>query len=111
MFISPAVELARDLIQIFGIPATIGAVVWVAVTYKQGQTKLEDIHGNSQQALHDVANVQTAVDVLQSNHMRHMQEGIEGLNRQGEKQIDLLVSLDKNIAVMAASNSKKSRRG
>jgi uncharacterized protein YpmB len=112
MFVSPAVELARDLIQIFGIPAIIAAVAWVAVTYEQGQAKLNDIHANSAQALTDVANVKQVVDVMQSNHLKHVQEGVEGLNKQGEKQIELLTSLDKNIAVMTAVNAvKKSRRG
>jgi len=48
-----------------------------------------------------ITGINTKLDVLTDNHAKHIQEGIQQLNEKSDKQTELLVSMDKSLAVIA----------
>ena len=92
--VTPHLDLAEKLIHIFGIPGVIGAIVWLARVYERGTQQLRDIDEGTKIAIKTTAEVKSAVDTIQNNHMAHLAEELKG-------QTGLLTSMDKNLAILA----------
>lgn len=93
MLASPFLDNARDIIHIVGIPGIIGAIVWMIRKNDNAQRQLHDIDNNTKLSVTTVAEVKAAVDVMQNNHLAHVQKELEG-------QTPILQNMDKNISIL-----------
>ena len=89
-----ALDVLQQLIQIFGIPGLLAGLIWGVRAWTNGQNQLKQIDTNSKSAFETAAIIKLQVDNLQTNHMKHLTE-------QSEKQVELLTSIDKNLAIQA----------
>jgi hypothetical protein len=90
---TPHLDIVEKLVRIFGWPALIGVVAWLVRTFDASNRKLTDIDKHSKAAFDTVVVVQAQVDMMQSNHMAHMQDELKG-------QTTILSNMDKNIALL-----------
>ena len=103
---SPTVETIHSIVEIFGWPALLTGFVWLVRTFDKGQRELRDIHDGTKLAVTTVAEVKNAVDTMQTNHLAHLQDGIESLAKSNDKAVELLVSVDRNIAILADRSTR-----
>lgn len=84
------IDVAEKLVHIFGIPAIIGAIVWLSRQYEGSRRAFTDLHNNTKLAVKTVADVKMAVDTIQTNHLKHLEDGIIALGSQSQQQVVLL---------------------
>lgn len=84
------IDVTEKLVHIFGIPAIIGAIVWLSRQYEGSRRAFTDLHNNTKLAVETVADVKMAVDTIQTNHLKHLEDGIVALGSQGQQQVVLL---------------------
>lgn len=108
--INPTLEAVDSIVRIFGIPAIVGALVWVVRVYDRGTETVKEIHADTKANLATTTAVQTAVDLLATNHMKHMGDDIKSLSVQGDKQIEALQSIDSGIKLLVDRGTRGSRQ-
>ena len=96
----PQLDLVDELIRIFGWPALLGALVWAVRKWDAGQHDLKSMALNTTKAVSGVEDVKAQVTVLQTNHMAHLQEGIEQVAKSNDQAVSILQNIDKGIAVL-----------
>jgi len=96
----PQLDLVEEVIRMIGWPSLAAAFVWTIRKYDAGQRKFEEIGKNTEIAVKGVAEVKTAVDTIQNNHLHHLQEGITRLAESNDAAVAVLQSIDKGITVL-----------
>jgi hypothetical protein len=91
---TPHLDIVEKLTHIIGIPAIVAGIVWLVRTFDASQRQWKDIDSNSKAAFDTASVIKSQVDVLQNNHMAHMETELKN-------QTQLLTSVDKNIAIIA----------
>lgn len=86
-----SIDVVEKLVRIFGIPGIIGAIVWMIRQYDATQRAFLSLHENTKLAVSTVAEVKSAVDTIQTNHLKHLEDGITALGSQCTRQVELLV--------------------
>ena len=62
--------------------------------------KIADINIKTDETAHLVAETKAAVDVIQTNHLVHLNQGIQDVAEASEEHTKILASIDKNIALL-----------
>jgi len=98
-------EAARhSLLWICGVIGTVGAaagiciglIKWMNSTYKRGTqlvdeiSKIQNISIQSKETARVVADTKLAVDLIQTNHLAHLEQGITDVARTNTEMVDLL---------------------
>lgn len=96
----PYLDLLDQVVRIFGYPAILGAIWWAVRKFDVVHEKFEKISANAEIAVAGVAEVKAKVDVIQSNHLSHLQTGIEALAISNDKAVEVLQGIAQNIAVL-----------
>ena len=107
MFIDPTphLDVIEKLSHVIGIPAIVGAIVWLVRTYDASVRQLKDIHEGTEKAIKTTAEVKASVDTIQNNHMAHLSADLK-------EQTALLTNMDKSLAIIADRTARPaSRRG
>lgn len=86
-----SIDVVEKLVHIFGIPSIVGTIVWLIRQYDAGRRELKDLHENTKLTVSSVAEVKLAVDTMQTNHLKHLEDGINSLGSQCTRQVELLV--------------------
>ncbi len=95
-----SLDVVEKLVHIFGIPAIVGAIVWMMRKYDAGEKGWQEIRDNTKLSVATAAEVKLAVDTMQTNHLAHISEDIKSLHSSETKTIEVLTSIDKGIAVL-----------
>jgi hypothetical protein len=90
----PHLDLAEQLVHIFGIPGLLAGLVWFVRTYDKGSRALKDVVEDTTETRRMVLETLGGVGEIKSNHLAHIQKEIEN-------QTPLLTSMDKNLTVIA----------
>jgi hypothetical protein len=85
------IDVTEKLIHIFGIPSIVAAIVWSIRQYDASRRAFVALHDNTKQALSATAEIKAAVDTIQTNHLKHLEDGIIAIGSQGTRQTELLV--------------------
>jgi hypothetical protein len=96
------IDLIDKLVRIIGWPTLLGALVWIVRKWDKGQADFTEVCANTRTAVSGVAEVKAQVDKIQTNHFAHLQDSMQTLVQQSSKQVEILTSVDKNIAVLGA---------
>jgi hypothetical protein len=95
-----SIDVVEKLVHIFGIPAIVGVIVWLIRQYDATQRTFTALHENTKLAVARVAEVKSAVDVIQTNHLKHLEDSMISLAKSHADANSILVSIDKGIAVL-----------
>jgi hypothetical protein len=87
------VQILDAAIRIFSFPTLVGVLVWVVRTYDRGQAQLKEIDTNAK-------TINAKVDVIQTNHLAHLQTGIAKVAESNDKAVELLTQIDKSMTVL-----------
>ena len=96
----PLLDYADELVRTFGVPALLGGLIWAIRTAVKGIAQFKEIDNNTKLAVSTTVAVKAAVETMQTNHVAHLQSGIDLLGKQGETQVTTLASIDKGISVL-----------
>lgn len=86
-----SIDVVEKLVHIFGIPGIIVVIAWLIRQYDATQRAFISLHENTKLAVNTVAEVKLAVDTMQTNHLKHLEDGINALGQQCTRQVELLV--------------------
>jgi hypothetical protein len=97
----PHLDLVDQILRIIGWPALLSMLVWAIRTYDKGQAQFKDMDKNTQTAVATVEQVKTMVSVMQTNHLAHLQTGIEQVAKSNDQAVAVLSRIDTNIQILA----------
>ena len=100
MQMHPHLDLFDEIIRILGWPTLLGVLVWAIRTWDKGQRQFTEIGENTKTAVTGVAQVKAQVDVIQTNHLAHLQDGITRLADSNDKAVEVLGEIKTGIAVL-----------
>jgi hypothetical protein len=91
------VGLFRDVVATIGFP-TIAALIWkMARVYSQSQDELRKLTSSQTETLQLAADVKRNVDIIQNNHLAHIEDVMSNVVEHQKKGFDLLtVQWDKS---------------
>jgi hypothetical protein len=90
---TPTLDIVDKVVRIFGIPAIIGAIVWLVKTW----TKFDARSANTEAI---AADVKKTTDEIATNHLQHLTQDMKDQKeRQGET-IEVLRNIDTNISIL-----------
>jgi|SRR5208282_3994697 len=92
--VTPHLDTLDKIVRVVSLPAIFGGIIWLVRTFDASQRQWKDIDTNSKAAFETASTIKSQVDVLQNNHMAHMEVELKG-------QTTLLTSMDKNLAIIA----------
>src|ERR1017187_849787 len=95
----PQLEFADVIIRLLGWPFLIGTLIWVVRTWDRGQQQLKELETNTRISAATITMVKDAVSLIQTNHLTHLQSGMEAVAASNEKTAAML-------AAVAVSNDK-----
>ena len=97
----PQLDYVDQLLRLFSWPTLLGVLVWAIRTYDKGQRQFQEIDKNTQTAVASVEQVKTMVTVMQTNHLAHLQTGIEQVAKSNDEAVTVLGRIDTNIQILA----------
>lgn len=89
-----------------GAGVFIGALKWTGAVWTKicaavtHLSMIQEVAVKSDETQKQIADMKSVVDLIQTNHLNHLQSGITMLTEQGEKQIELLGTIDKGIGIL-----------
>lgn len=101
MVVPPQLELIDTIIRMVGWPAFLGAAVWAIRKWDAGQREFRDLHANTKQAADTVLLVKQEVDIIKTNHLAHLQTGIDAVAKSNDQAVEILRKIDTGITVLA----------
>lgn len=96
----PNLDFVEQLVHVFGYPVLIGVLVWAVRVWDGGRRQFKDIESNTKTTLTEIAMVKSAVGIIESNHLTHLQDGIEKLTVSNDKAVDVLHEINKGIGIL-----------
>jgi hypothetical protein len=99
--VSPQLETIDTVVRIIGWPALLSGLVWVIRKWDAGQREFKDLHANTKLAADTVAQVKMEVDLIKSNHLAHLQDGITRLAGSNDRAVEILQKIDTGIQILA----------
>jgi hypothetical protein len=102
----PQLDIIDQILRIIGWPALLSILVWAIRTYDKGQVQFHEMEENTKTAVATVEQVKTMVSVMQTNHLAHLQSGIEQVAKSNDKAVEVLGRIDTNIQILADRNSR-----
>lgn len=97
----PQLDLFDEVVRILGWPTLLCILVWAIRTWDKGQRQFKEIDGNTKTTIASVAQVKDLVTVMQTNHLAHLQTGIEAVAKSNDKAVEILQKIDTGITVLA----------
>jgi hypothetical protein len=98
--IAPAVEAVHSVVEILGWPTLLATIVWVVRKWDKLTGELRSIDKRTQDNLVTTTVVKAAVETIRDNHLAHVEQGVKDLASSHDKTIEVLGSIDKNIALL-----------
>ena len=83
MFVTmnPQLDLLDEIVRILGWPAVVTTLVWVVRKWDAGQQAVKDLTDNTALAVQKVSKVDEELTLIKSNHLQHLQSGIDQLGK------------------------------
>ena len=96
----PQLELLEQIIRMIGWPSLIGAVIWMIRKWDASQREFRDMCLNTKTTVQGIAEVAADVENLKSNHIAHLQQGIDRVASSNDKAVDVLQNIDSGIKLL-----------
>ena len=94
MFVHPQLDLADQIIRMLGWPALLGGLVWAVRKWDAAGVAAAAMKDDTTETRRMVLETLGGVNTIRDNHLAH-------LSAEVSKQTPLLVTMDKNLAVIA----------
>jgi hypothetical protein len=88
------IDQVDKLVRIFGIPAIVGAIAWLVLTYDRGTRALKEIKESTEIT-------KATVITIQTNHLEHLAEGMSGIAKTQADTAQILISMDKTLGILS----------
>lgn len=100
MYMHPQLDLADEILRILGWPTLLGVLVWAIRTWDQGQQQFKEIDTNTKTAVQSVTQVKEQVERIETNHLKHLQEGIIQVAMSNDKAVTVLQDINTGIKIL-----------
>jgi hypothetical protein len=100
MDVHPVLDTADQVVRVFGWPFLLGVIIWAVRTWDRGSREIKETGENAKVAVAQIANVKTQVDLITSNHLAHLQEGIGKLTESNDKAVEILHDIKGGIDLL-----------
>jgi hypothetical protein len=104
---TPALDVAVKITHIVGLPAIIGAIVWLVRAFDTSTRTNKEISDGVKETQRLAMETHGAVDTMQTNHLAHLSEGIKDLSDTQNKTVEVLSSIDTGIKVLVDRSPRK----
>lgn len=96
----PQLDTVDQIIRILGWPTLLCVLVWLIRTWDKGQRQVAEIDANTKTTIAAVSVVKDVVDKMTSNHLAHLQLGIEQVAKSNDQAVEILRKIDTGISVL-----------
>jgi len=96
----PHLDLIDELVRILGWPALFGVIAWVIRKYDAGQAEFKKLGENTALAVQGITQVKQQVDTLETNHIAHLQIGINAVAKSNDQAVEVLREINKGIGIV-----------
>jgi GTP-sensing pleiotropic transcriptional regulator CodY len=100
MVAHPQLDLIDELVRIFGWPALLGALVWLVRKWDKSQEEFKHVSANTTAAVSGIDIVKQRLDVLENNHLAHLQMGIDRVAISNDKAVEALTEMNTSIKIL-----------
>jgi hypothetical protein len=87
------IEVLDQWIRILGWPTLLGTLAWVIRKWDAGQRQFQEMDANTK-------SVKATVEVIQNNHLAHLQDGITRVAASNDDAVKVLQQIDTNIKIL-----------
>ena len=100
--VSPQIPIDTfdKVVRICGWPTLICILVWAVRKWDADHRVFSEIHENTKKAVEKVAVVEQEVETLKSNHLAHLQIGMDRLATSNDKAVEVLQEISTGITVL-----------
>lgn len=105
----PRLDLFDEIVRALGWPTLLGTIVWIVRKWDKGQEEFKKMGENTKEAVRLVTAVKAQTEVIETNHLQHLQEGITRLAGSNDKAVEILLAMDKSLAIMADRSPRTPR--
>ena len=108
MFVTmnPQLDLMDEIVRILGWPAVVTTLVWVVRKWDAGQQAVKDLTDNTALAVQKVSKVDEELTLIKSNHLQHLQSGIDQLAVSNDKAVAVLEKINSGIGLLVDRTSR-----
>ena len=96
----PQLDLVDQYIRLISWPTLLSMVVWVVRKWDKGQAGFAEMSANTKRAVETVSIVKQDVDIIKSNHLAHLQDGITQVAASNQKAVEVLYEIKSGIDVL-----------
>ena len=93
MIAHPYLDEVDEWIRVLGWPTLVGIGVWAIRAWDKHQRQMNSIYTNTK-------DTKAELDLIQTNHLVHLQSGIEAVAKSNDKAVDILQNISTGIAVL-----------
>jgi hypothetical protein len=104
---TPTLDVAVKITHVIGLPAIVGAIVWLVRAYDNSARSNKEISEGVKETQRITMETQGAVNTMQTNHLTHMAEGIKELSVTQGETVKVLTSIDTGIKVLVDRSPRK----
>lgn len=99
--VTPDLQFVDLLVRDIGWPTMIGCAVWLIRKWDRGTASFKDLSQNTKEAVDRVTLVQSEVETIKSNHLAHLQLGLDA-------QLSVLQEISSNIKILVDRTPRRS---
>ena len=96
----PHLDLLEQLVHIFGIPGILAGLIWLVRTYDKGVHQARELSKDASETRRMVLETLGGVTEIKTNHLIHVQEGLERLAGSNDKAVEVLQEIRSDMKVL-----------
>lgn len=96
----PHLDTLDQIVRIFGWPCLLSVIIWAGKIIQKGQHDFKEMGANAKLAVTVGEEVKTQVGLLQTNHIAHLQQGIDKVAASNDKAVEVLQEISKGLSIV-----------
>jgi hypothetical protein len=97
---TPTLDVAVKITHVIGLPAIVGAIVWLVRAYDSASRSNKEIAKGVQETQRIAMEVQGTMTTVRDNHLAHMAENINKLSDVQEKTVEVLQGVNTSLGIL-----------
>jgi hypothetical protein len=106
MTLVSTIEWISSHLHVFGWPALIGLVWKFRGSLDTFTNSWNALESTTKVTAETAATIKQNVDVMSSNHLKHIEMSLASMDIRHEKETELLTNIDKGIAILVDRNGR-----
>ena len=96
----PNLEVVDQIVRIVGWPAAVGAFVWAIRKWDTASMQWNNVRQDTTDARVKILETYNSIQDLKTNHLAHLQAGIEAVAKSNDLAVGVLQDISKGISVL-----------